>query len=327
MNTLKLTWGQAAVLAAAALPMVAVGAAGAVATFVNMNRVLGSGASALGMVAAGEGAVLIASLVALAVTLMGQHTPAVVRAAMWLLPLAASGAGIALAPDHINAVVMAFTPLAMTASGEGVAFVARRVVAYRTGTDLEAQRRSGLLLWHANRAANGKGLAKWRSERAVWRLTKLFAATDGQMSVQLGEVQRYRIGEGADANLAAVLGGGSAVRPSAALSAPAPANALPAAPEAAQQPHSDSDGTELGDTDDPHGDAWIQDLMADYRENFQDETPDPTAGLLTGDDVAQRLNVKPGTVRSWKHRGKLPVAYTDTTGRCWFAPVDVDKLA
>ncbi|ALO79419.1 hypothetical protein [Streptomyces phage phiSAJS1] len=157
---LKLTKGQTAVLALAAAPMAAVGIAGGVATFVNMNRVLDSGASALGMVAAGEGAVLIASLVALAVTLMGQHTPVVVRLAMWLLPLAASGAGIALAPDHMNAVVMGFTPMAMTAAGEGVAFVARRVVAYRTGVDIEQQRRSGLLLWHANRAANGKA---WRS--------------------------------------------------------------------------------------------------------------------------------------------------------------------
>lgn len=315
---LKLTMGQTAVLALAAAPMAAVGIAGGVATFVNMNRVLDSGASALGMVAAGEGAVLIASLVALAVTLMGQHTPVVVRLAMWLLPLAASGAGIALAPDHMNAVVMGFTPMAMTAAGEGVAFVARRVVAYRTGVDIEQQRRSGLLLWHANRAANGKGLAKWRSEAAVWRLTKQFAATDNQMSVQLGEVQRYRIGEGADQNLAAVLSG-QKVQQQPQTPAVAPAAPVPAleAADVATEPQTAAQQMTADESD-----AWIKGVLAEAEQQVATDT---RVKLLTVQQVADLKGVAAGTVRSWKHRGKLPV-FDTVDGSPQFHPNDVAKL-
>lgn len=316
---LKMTKGQVAVLALASTPMAAVGIAGGVATFVNMNRVLDSGASALGMVAAGEGAVLIASLVALAVTLMGQHTPAVVRLAMWLLPLAASGAGVALAPTGTEAVVMGFTPMAMTAAGEGVAFVARRVVAYRTGVDIEQQRRSGLLLWHANRAANGKGFAKWRSERAVWALTKQFAATDGQMSVQLGEVQRFRIGEGADQNLAAVLSGQLAQQTvqAPAVAAPAPAPALPAA-----QPVSAPQTATEQLHDDPDGFGFIKGVLAEAEAQVATDT---SVKLLSVAQVAELKGVAAGTVRSWKHRGKLPV-FDTVDGSPMFHPNDVAKL-
>jgi hypothetical protein len=236
---IKLSKGQVWVLVAAAVPMAAVGVAGAVATYVNMDNVLHRSASALGLVAAGEGATLIAALVALAVTLMGQHTPTVTRVAMWVIPLAASGTGIALARTLDESVVMGVTPMAMTAAGEGIAFVARRVVAYRTGVDIEQQRRSGLLLWHANRAANGSGLGCRISKAAVWRLTKQFAATDSQMSVQLGQVQRYRIGEGADANLAIVLGGGKASQRPAVTPAPEVPAIAPAPPaEAVSDAHS-----------------------------------------------------------------------------------------
>lgn len=318
---IKLSKGQAATLVAAALPMAAVGIAGAVATYVNMNHVLHRSASALGLVAAGEGAVLIASLVALAVTLMGQHTPATVRLGMWLIPMVASGTGIMLAPTTDEAVVMAVTPLAMTAAGEGVAFVARRVVAYRTGVDIEQQRRSGLLLWHANRAANGSGLGRWLSKAAVWRLTRKFAETDGQLSVQLGEIQRYRIGQGADENLAAVLTGGqavaleTAVRPSAAL-APAPApilnpEVLPALTQAPAAP-ADEDGWD-----------FVKGVLSEAEAHV---AANPQTGLITADEVAVRLNVKPGTVRSWVGRGKLSVADQDGSGRNLFRESDVDLL-
>lgn len=322
---IKLTKGQAATLVAAALPMAAVGVAGAVATYVNMNHVLHRSASALGLVAAGEGAVLIASLVALAVTLMGQHTPATVRLGMWLIPMVASGTGIMLAPTTDEAVVMAVTPLAMTAAGEGVAFVARRVVAYRTGVDIEQQRRSGLLLWHANRAANGSGLGRWLSKAAVWRLTRKFAETDGQLSVQLGEIQRYRIGQGADENLAAVLTGGqspaleTAVRPSAAL-APAPApilnpEVLPALTQAS---------VALPDSLDDDGWGFVQGVLGEADAHA---AANPQTGLVTADEIAVQLNVKPGTVRSWVSRGKLSVADQDESGRNLFRQTDVDRLS
>lgn len=340
---LKLTKGQTAVLALAATPMAAVGIAGAVATYVNMNHVLHRGASALGLVAAGEGATLICALVALAVTLMGQHTPATVRAGMWLVPLAASGVGIALAPTTAEAVVMAFTPLAMTAAGEGVAFVARRVVAYRTGTDIEQQRRSGLLLWHANRAANGRGLGRRISKAAVWRLTKGFAATDAQLSVQLGEIQRYRISQGADANLAAVLAG-TATGPERPAVAPAQAArpiAPAAAPEAAESPYSDNGGVA-----DPGGyrsiskapiseyfdatrraKAWSdpKDTLDALAETLAEADSavrnDPSVKLLTTAEAATLKGCAPGTIRSLKHRGRLP--YTMVDGVPMYHPNDV----
>lgn len=315
----KLTKGQVAVLIAASAPMAAAGIAGGIASYYNFAGVLASKSNAVSLVLAGEGATVICALVALAVTLMGQHTPAPARAGLWLIPIAAAVAGVFIAPDLNTQIVMGLSPLAMTAAGEGITLVARRIVAFRTGVDIEQQRRSGLLLWHANRAANGTGLAKKRSELAVWRLTKQFAATDNQMSVQLGEVQRYRIGEGADANLAAVLSG-SAVRPSAAPAVPAAPEHPAIAPQAVQDP---ATGQDDADADDPDASfEWIKSVLD---ENPQDEE-DPTAGLLTADDVARQHNVKPGTVRSWVHRGKLAVAYRDTDGRAYFDQVAVDAL-
>lgn len=356
---IKLTWGQWTVLAVTSVPMAAVGVAGAVATYVNMDNVLHRGASALGLVAAGEGATLICALIALAVTLMGQHTPTAVRLGMWLIPLVASGTGIALAPNNTERVVMGITPLAMTAAGEGVAFVARRVVAYRTGTDIEQQRRSGLLLWHANRAANGKGLGKWMSNKAVWRLTKEFAATDGQLSVQLGELQRYRIAEGADQNLAAVLTK-DAVRPSLNLADESPA--LPPAyadesdygPLTASVPLKPNQVEVDGDVYDMLPVPHITESLAEFKgspvpfevidlddeeestedymarmfaeANERDTETAPVVQLMTSDDVAVHHNVKPATVRSWVARGKLRVHDKDTQGRSLFHPDDVAQV-
>lgn len=342
---IKLSKGQTTVLIATSLPMAAVGVAGAVATFVNMDNVLHRGASALGLVAAGEGATLICALIALAVTLMGQHTPMPVRLGMWLIPLVAAATGVALAPNSTEAVVMAVTPMAMTAAGEGIAFVARRVVAYRTGIDIEQQRRSGLLVWHANRAANSTGPARRISTAAVWRLTKSIAATDPELAAQLAETQRFHIGQGASQNLAAVLTSGPE-RPSLAPAAPAPVDAQPEAPESFYGPAWRVDEpapvelTEAaGAVVEFDGEAYrpvpVDAVPADGYDWIQraiDENEDRLAkdgtvvGLLTGDEVAKRCNVKPGTVRSWVKRGTLRVHDKDASGRSLFHPDDVDKL-
>lgn len=313
---IKLSKGQVTVLFATCLPMAAVGAAGAVATFVNMDNVLHRGASALGLVAAGEGATLICALIALAVTLMGQHTPAAVRLGMWLVPLIASVTGGVLAPTTTEGVVMIVTPLAMTVAGEGVAFVARRVVAFTTGTDIEQQRRAGLLLWHANRAANSSGLARRVSRSAVWRLTKQVAATDAQLAVQLGEIQRYRIAEGADANLLAALSR-DPEKPSVAPAPVAPALPPAPAPQAASDAHSPSD--EVIETGLPE---WMQEAMAEEEARV---LADPKVELLTVAQVAAMKGVAPATVRSWKARGKLRVHDT-VDGSPRFHPVDVADL-
>lgn len=330
MKNTKLGWGQVVVLAVASLPMAAAGVAGGIASYFNFADVLASKSNALSLVLAGEGVAFICALVALAVTLMGQHTPNVVRAGLWLIPLAASVAGVIVAPDTNTRVVMGLSPLAMTAAGEGIALVARRIVAYRTGVDIEQQRRSGLLLWHANRAANGGWLGRKLSTAAVWRLTRAFAETDNQMSVQLGEVQRYRIGEGADANLAAVLSRtdkapklGKAVKaPELPSAAPSPlvAPELPAAPsQAATEPHS---GSGFG-ADDPDGYGFVKGVLAEAEEQVATDT---TVKLLTVADVATLKGVAPGTVRSWINRGKLAVADRDDDGRSLFHPLTVADL-
>ncbi len=313
--TARMTRGQVAVLVLAAVPMAAVGIAGGIATYTNMDNVLHRGASALGLVAAGEGATLIAALVALAVTLMGQHTPPVVRIGMWLAPLIASATGVALAPTRTEAVVMGVTPLAMTAAGEGMAFVARRVVAYRTGVDLEAQRRNGLLLWHANRAANGGALGRRLSNRAVWRLTKAGAATDGQLSAQISEILRDRISAGADANLAAVFGQSPQNTPDAL---PGPRAALPPA-EVAEAPQEAPEGPKGGFMTD------VSDYMkTGIEEAMEGILDDPPVKLLTGAEVAELAHVKEATVRTWNHRGKL-APYETIAGRPMFHPDDIPK--
>ena len=348
---IKLSKGQAAVLAATAAPMAAVGVAGGVATYVNMKQVIGRDASALGLVMAGEGTTLIAALVALCVTLMGQHTPLVVRLAMWITPLIASASGVALAPNQNEQVIMGVTPLAMTAAGEGIAFVARRVVAYRTGVDIEQQRRSGLLLWHANRAVNGGRVGKFMSKAAVWRLSKQFASTDHDLSVQLGTIQRSRISEGADVNLARVLSGTavSASKAPAALPAArtAPAghedlSGLPVLPEAPSRPELapvlNPEAVSLVKVGAPEavsapvsapqasGEAglpdWMQQALTEAESIVQADT---TVKLLTVADVAAVKGVAEPTVRSWKARGKLRV-HDMVDGRPMFHPLDVANL-
>lgn len=328
---IKLTKGQTAVLALASLPMAAVGIAGAVATYTNMKSILASRETAMGIVAVGEGGTLVCALVALAVTLMGQHTPGVVRAGLWLVPLVASGTGVSLARTHDQMVTMAVTPLAMTVAGEGVAFVARRVVAYRTGTDIEQQRRSGLLLWHANRAANGRGVGRWTSRAAVWRLTKAFAATDGQLSVQLGEIQRFRISQGADINLAAVLTGTLDEKPMKAIQTAEKPMVGPVAPARYAKPLTAPSSPSLADAAralamrDAEADGSLDALAAEADEAEAAVANDPDVKLLTVAEVAALKGVKPATVRSWKHRGVLPVeAMVDGSPR--FHPLAVANL-
>ena len=326
----QLTKGQAAVLVTASLPMAAAGVAGGVASYFNFASLLASKSNAISLVLAGEGATVICALVALAVTLMGQHTPGPARAGLWLIPLAASVAGVAIAPDLNTRIVMALSPLAMTAAGEGITLVARRIVAYRTGVDIEQQRRSGLLLWHANRAANGSGLGKRISKAAVWRLTKQFAATDSQLSVQLGEIQRYRVSEGADNNLAAVLSG-AAVRPS---ERPAVA-AAPQLPELSYAAGEDQPAPLLNPEVLPALMAGAAEVTADDSWEFisgvlgeaeAHVAADPNLKLLTSDEVATLRGVNPGTVRSWVSRGKLKVADRGPRGEALFSPVDVSRM-
>ncbi|MDX3314667.1 hypothetical protein P1S61_37570 [Streptomyces sp. ME08-AFT2] len=237
----KLTGGQIAVLITATLPMIAVGVGGAIGTYANAASVLHRKETALGVVAAGEGATLVAALVMIGVTMLGQAAPLAIRAALWLLPAAASVMGLAIAPTPTEMVVFALTPLAMTAAAEGISFLARRIVVHRTGVDVEAQRRNAYLLrriaYHRARAERHP----WRWVRKVsalmaWRLMGQLGDSDATLGSALTDVQNTRIVDGANTALAAMLSSATelsaatprpAVAPGAATSKHARATATP----------------------------------------------------------------------------------------------------
>lgn len=206
----KLTRGQKVILALATIPMIAVGVGGAIGTYANAASVLHRKETALGVVAAGEGATLVAALVMIGVTMLGQPAPFTIRAALWLLPAAASVMGLAIAPTATEAVVFALTPLAMTAAAEGISFLARRIVVHATGVDVEAQRRNAAILrriaYHRARAERHPW--KWvqrMSALVAWRLMGQLGHHDATLGSALTDVQNIRIVEGANTALAAML--------------------------------------------------------------------------------------------------------------------------
>ncbi|MFF0431843.1 conjugal transfer protein [Streptomyces sp. NPDC004327] len=196
------------VLGVAFVPMLATGGAGAFGTFTNIRAAYGSG-TAVGAVAAGEGATAVLAVVLLGLTLLGQSAPLVIRAGLWALPTAASAMSAMAAKTPGEMVIYALTPLGMTASAEGAAFLARRIVVYRDGRDAEAERRSAgvvqALAYHRARAANHPSKkVQWWSERVSWRLARKVGAGDLALGEQLLDVQRHQLTEGANAALAAM---------------------------------------------------------------------------------------------------------------------------
>ncbi|MGW8703107.1 hypothetical protein ACWGOK_40400 [Streptomyces eurythermus] len=208
----KLTGGTIAVLTVATVIMAAVGIAGAVGTYANANAILHRSQTALGVVAAGEGATLVAALVMIGVTMLGQAAPRVARSALWLLPMAASVMGLAIAPTLREAVIYALTPLAMTAAAEGISFLARRIVAHTTGVDTEAQRRNAETLrriaFHAAQAERHPDKkVRAKSALTAWKLMREIGEGDAHLGSGLITVQRDRLTEGADTALQAMLTG------------------------------------------------------------------------------------------------------------------------
>lgn len=226
----SLTGGQITVLTIATLPMIAVGAGGAIGTYANASSVLHNSRTALGVVAAGEGATLVAALVMIGVTMLGQAAPAVVRAALWVLPMAASFMGLAIAPALREAVVYALTPLAMTAAAEGISFLARRIVSHTTGVDVEAQRRNAetmrQIAYHAAQAERHPDQkVRDKSALTAWKLMREIGEGDAQLGSGLITVQRDRLTEGADTALQSMLTG---------VREPAPAHPEPLAIQAGE---------------------------------------------------------------------------------------------
>ncbi|MFD9323151.1 conjugal transfer protein [Streptomyces sp. NPDC060053] len=205
-----LTRVQIGVLSAAFVPMLATGVVGGIGTYSNIGHAYGAG-TALGALGAGEGATAVLALVLLGLTMLGQSSPRVVRAGLWALPAAAAVMGAMAAPDPGRTVVYALTPMGMSVSAEGMAFLARRIVVHTDGRDAENERRTAdivqALAYHRARAAHHPSdrVKKW-SERKSWRLARKVGVGDTALGSRLLDVQRHRITGGADAALASMFG-------------------------------------------------------------------------------------------------------------------------
>ncbi|MFE6816818.1 conjugal transfer protein [Streptomyces sp. NPDC057677] len=201
---------QKIVLGAAFVPMLATGGAGGYGTYSNIKAAFGPG-TAVGAVAAGEGATAVLAIVLLGLTLLGQSSPRVIRAGLWALPAAASAMSVTAATTPGEMVIYAITPVGMTASAEGAAFLARRIVVYRDGRDAEAEAHAAsivqALAYHRARAANHPDeKIRAKSERTSWKLARKVGAGDIALGDRLLDVQRQRVTAGADAALADMFG-------------------------------------------------------------------------------------------------------------------------
>lgn len=203
-----LTKVQKTVLAAAFVPMLATGVAGGIGTFSNISRAYGEG-TALGAVAAGEGATAVLALVLLGLTMLGQSSPQVIRLGLWALPAAASAMAAMAGDDPGRTVIYAVTPMGMCVSAEGMAFLARRIVVHQDGRDAEAEARAAAvvreLAYHRAVAANHPDeKVRAKSERTSWELARKVGLGDHSLGIRLLEIQRERVTGGADAALAAM---------------------------------------------------------------------------------------------------------------------------
>lgn len=205
-----LTGAQKFVLGCAFLPMVATGVVGGIGTYSNIGHTYGKG-TALGALAAGEGATAVLALVLLGLTMLGQSSPHVVRLGLWALPAAASVMAAMAGSDAGRTVIYAITPMGMCVSAEGMAFLARRIVVHTDGRDAESERKAAAvvqaLAYHRARAANHPDTkVRKRSDRKSWRLARKVGVGDVALGSRLLDVQRDRVTDGADAALASMFG-------------------------------------------------------------------------------------------------------------------------
>ncbi|MFB4196301.1 conjugal transfer protein [Streptomyces carpaticus] len=208
----SLSKAQKAVLSLAFVPMLITGVAGGIGTYTNIAAEYGQG-TAVGAVAAGEGATAVLALVLLGLTMLGQSSPAVVRIGLWLLPAAASAMAVTAADDIGQGVIYAVTPMGMTVAAEGMAFLARRIVVHQNGgRDVEAEARAAELVrelaYHRARATSHPGDRQRKaSERRSWQLARKVGHGDPTLAGGLLDIQRTRLQSGADAALADMFGG------------------------------------------------------------------------------------------------------------------------
>lgn len=255
-----LTKGQGIILGIATTAMIGIGVLGAIGTYTNLTGTF-AGPTALGAVAAGEGATLILALVYVGLTMLGQAAPAAVRLGLWALPAVAASVGAVAAQGPTATVVYAVTPMAMCTAAEGSGLLARRIVIRTTGQDAETQRRNATVMrrlaYERARAERHPGRAvRWFAERRAWRLARHVGTGDTRLGTNLVTVQRERVTAGADAALAAMYG--------AVVEAPA----LPAAVTPVTAPDTQATAPET----DPEP-------MADTAPDTDDEEPDTAVTL------------------------------------------------
>ncbi|MET9618887.1 hypothetical protein [Kitasatospora indigofera] len=220
-----------------------VGAAGAYGTYRNMQGAFHDSGTALGLVAAGEGATAVLGLTLIGLTLISRPYPLAFRLGLWLIPIVGSVAGWVVAEDDRHAAVYAITPLAMTAAAELAGYLARSIVVHRTGTDAEAARRTGetlrLIEFHQARAQHHPSTStRQRSEKAAWRLAKRLGRDDPALGSALSAAYAHRTTTAAVAALDTLYGRtDTADTAPAAVPLPvAPATPLPALSAPLQQP-------------------------------------------------------------------------------------------
>jgi hypothetical protein len=188
-----LTKTQKTVLTAAFVPMLLTGVAGGIGTFSNIGHAYGKG-TALGAVAAGEGATAVLGLVLPGLTMLGQSSPWPIRIGLWALPAAASVMAAMAGPDAGRTVIHAVTPMGMCVSAEGMAFLARRIVVHTDGRDAEAERKAAAvvqaLAYHRAHAANRPDTrVRKRSDRTSWRLARKVGVGDVALGSRLLDVR------------------------------------------------------------------------------------------------------------------------------------------
>ena len=314
MNTKgrSLTLGQAIILGVATAAMIGIGILGAYGTYTNIHDVFQS-ATALGVVAAGEGATFILALVYVGLTMLGQSSPTAVRLGLWLLPAVASGVGAVVAPTTTAAVVYAVTPLAMCTAAEGAGLLARRIVVRTTGEDAEALRRNAetlrRLAYERARAVNHPG--KWtkrRAERRAWRLAARVGTGDTGLGTTLVTVQRERVTTGADMALTAMYS-----TPTNRLALPAAPSVDTAVPEVATETVTQVTATE----DDPDDTPTTPPVTAS-QDGVTAVTLDQLAAVAgvpvppTGETLTPaQLDV---VLRWLRYRSDPPVSYRQAVG-------------
>ncbi|MFJ7280953.1 hypothetical protein [Kitasatospora sp. NPDC098663] len=210
MQTRHLTPGTRTVFAALFAVCAAVGTAGAAGTYANAKKALGSG-TAVGVVAAGEGAILVLGLTMLGLTLIQRPYPAAMRLGLIGIPVAAAVAGIVIAPTDAARVAYGVSPLAMTAAAELSGLLARSIVVHRTGVDAEGDRRTGdalrLVEYHRARAERHPDeRIRRRSERAAWRLARRIGAGDTRLGTALPDAYAERTAAAAVAAIDSLYG-------------------------------------------------------------------------------------------------------------------------